>query len=84
MPLFVMTCQECGAVQRRLNITTEEADRGTECKKCGGITKRTPEVPSLHTKERLDFGHQVKAVERFTDSEKLYEERSALDPRKAD
>lgn len=84
MPLFVMTCTACGHVQKNLGLTTEVADAGVPCKKCGALARRTPEVPSLHTKERLDFGHQVKAVERFTDAEKLYKERSDLDPRKAD
>lgn len=83
MPLFVMTCEQCGSVQKNLGLTTEVADAGVPCKKrCGGTAHRTPEVPTLHTKEVLDFGHQVKAVERFVDSEKLYDERAHKDFRK--
>ena len=85
MALYVLTCDKCGTVTRRLIDKPEEAEKGKPCKQpgCAGTLRRTPDVPTLHTKEVLDFGHQVKAVERFTDAEQLYDERAHMDPRKA-
>jgi hypothetical protein len=84
--LYVLTCDKCGVVTRRLINTPEEANAGRPCKQreCTGTLRRTPTPPSLHTKEVFSFGHQVRDVERFTDAEKLYEERAHMDPRKPD
>jgi hypothetical protein len=84
MALYILTCHKCGTTTRRLLQTVEEADGGKPCKQpaCDGILRRNPEPPSLHTKEVLRFGHQVRDVERFTDAAKLYDERAHKDFRK--
>lgn len=83
MALFILTCDKCKAVRKRVTITTEEANAGIPCK-CGGTARRTPNTPSLHTKEVLRFSHQIKDVERFTDAEQLYYERAHKDYSKPD
>lgn len=84
MALYVMTCDKCGSSTKRLLDTSEEANAGKPCKQrgCIGTLRRTPTPPTLHTKEVLRFGHQVKDVERFTDAAKLYDERAHQDDRK--
>jgi hypothetical protein len=86
MALYVLTCDKCGTQTRRLINDPEEANRGMPCRipDCDGTLKRTPSTPSLHNKEVLRFGHQIKDVERFTDADKLYDERAHMDPRKVD
>lgn len=84
MALYVLTCDKCGVATRRLFQTSEEAESGKPCKQpgCGGTLRRTPEAPTLHNKEVLRFGHQVRDVERFTDAAALYDERAHKDFRK--
>lgn len=84
MALYVLTCEKCGITTKRLLDTSEEANAGKPCKQrdCGGTMRRNPTPPTLHTKEVLRFGHQVKDVERFTDATKLYDERAHQDDRK--
>jgi hypothetical protein len=88
MALYVLTCDKCGRSVKKLLPTAELANKGTKCLNkavpCDGTLRRTPTPPTVHNKEVLRFGHQVKDVERFSDAEQLYKERSDLDPRKVD
>lgn len=85
MALYVLTCDRCKVTTRRLLDNPEVANAGVPCRLggCGGTMKRTPTPPSLHNKEVLKFAHQ-RDVERFSDADKLYDERAHMDPRKAD
>lgn len=82
MPLYNLVCPKCGSTQRRI-LKPEEADV-VLCRApgCDSNMKRTPTPPTVHTKEVLRFGHQVRDVERFEDAEKLYDERAHQDDRK--
>jgi hypothetical protein len=84
MALYVMTCDKCGVSTKRLLDTSEEADAGKPCKQrgCDGTLRRTPTPPTLHVKEVLRHGHQIKDVERFQDAAQLYDERAHQDDRK--
>jgi hypothetical protein len=84
MALYVLTCEKCGNMAKRLLDTSEEANAGKPCKQrgCGGTMHRTPSAPSLHNKEVLKHGHQIKDVERFSDAAQLYDERAHQDDRK--
>lgn len=83
MPLYVMVCDKCGTVKRYLALALDVANSGVSCQ-CGGTRRRSPNAPTVYTKEVLRFGHQVKDIERYDDSEKLYDERAHMDPRKPD
>lgn len=86
MALYVLTCNACGVVTKRLLNSPEQANAGMPCRQpdCKGTMLRTTETPSLHNKEVLAMGHQIKDVERFSDAEKLYDDRAHIDPRKAE
>jgi hypothetical protein len=86
MALYLMTCDKCGVATSRLISQPEDANAGKPCKQpgCSGTLRRTPEAPSVHVKEVLRFSHQVKDVERYTDADKLYDERAHKDFRKPD
>ncbi len=86
MALYVLTCDVCGVTTKRLISRAEEANLGKPCHQpaCPGTLRRTPTAPTLHNKEVLRFGHQIKDVERFSDADKLYDERAHMDPRKPD
>jgi hypothetical protein len=43
--------------------------------KCGCLMKRDTRGPSTHVKERLDNGCMVKALERYADAERIFQER---------
>lgn len=83
MPLYLLTCPECGSTQRRILKCAADADI-VPCRtsNCQANMRRTPNPPSVHSKEVLCFGHQVRDVERFDDAEKLYDERAHQDDRK--
>jgi hypothetical protein len=83
MALYVLVCEKCGKTLKRLLSSPDEANAGMLCT-CGGTMRRLTSTPSLHNKEVLAMGHQIKDIERFSDAEKLYDERAHIDPRKAD
>ena len=83
MPLFMVRCQKCQRAGRRLLASVADLkDLPCRYEGCDGLVIREAVVPTLHNKEVIAQGHMLKPVERFTDAQKLYEERSKMDPRK--
>jgi putative FmdB family regulatory protein len=80
MPLYHFDCTGCEEATRRLLEPSEASNQ--ICKKCGAKLKRVPNPPSTHVIEILDNGCMAKKVERFSEAERLYKERSQNDPRR--
>lgn len=83
MPLFYFDCQSCqDNVQKAIAPTWEAGYSriGTVCGKCGGEMARAPRGPNTQVVERLDNGAMPRAVERLSDAERLFKERSRGKP----
>lgn len=78
MPLYYFECGSCRLQVKRL-LSPDEAE-SQKCK-CGSLLNRTPKGPSTSVKERLDNGLMPKAIERYSEAERLYAERAAADPK---
>jgi DNA-directed RNA polymerase subunit RPC12/RpoP len=74
MPLYHYICSKCFESDRRL-LSVEEGKKYQLCKRCSYQLIRVPQPPSTHVKEILDNGAMPKAVERFSEAERLNKER---------
>lgn len=81
MPLYHYTCPSCRAALRRI-LNREAAKRDQRCPTCSAVLVRAPSAPSTSVVERLDNGHMPRAVERPAEAERLFRERSKIDPSK--
>lgn len=74
MALFKLGCPECGADRKVLGSSFAELGDKKICA-CGATMKRTGVGPSTAVMERLDNGSMVKAVVRYSDAERIMQER---------
>jgi hypothetical protein len=86
MPLYEFFCLKCGRRSRRMMTVDAYKARDMKCRwhGCDGLTSREAVPPTTHNKEVIKQPHQPKDIERFTDVEKLMEERGEKDYRKPD
>jgi hypothetical protein len=86
MPLYELLCLKCGRRSRRVLSVKDFKARDNRCRwhGCDGLTSREVQPPTTHNKEVIKQSHQPKDIERFSDVEKLMEERSKKDYRKPD
>ena len=75
MAAFYFTCKVCQKPQRRI-VRAEEVPTLT-CE-CGGQLERTPSPPTTQVMETLDNGAMPRRVERLSEAERLFKERSKL------
>jgi hypothetical protein len=74
MAIFNLSC-ECGLWCKKFADTFDTLTEQQKTCKCGKIMKRNPNPPSTHVKERLDNGVMSRALERYSDAERLFQER---------
>ena len=86
MPLYEFVCEKCWRGFRKMMTVEEYKKFDVHCRwhGCDGRARRDAQPPTTHNKEVIKQSHQPKDIERFTDVEKLMEERSKKDYRKAD
>ena len=78
MPLFNMVCPN--GHEKKLLTSMPTLDKVPLAKKtcqCGELMTRKATGPTANVKEVLDSGLMVKKLERFADTERLYQERNA-------
>jgi hypothetical protein len=73
MALLNFRC-ECGETSRVFSNSCDPGFTTPVCK-CGSVMERDVKGPSTHVKERLDNGIMVKALERYSDAERIFKER---------
>lgn len=81
MPMFNYKCPKCGFLMHKL-MSIEDCPRkdGLHCPKDHTELVRDYSTgPSTQTKEILDNGLMPKAVERYTDAEKIYDDNSHME-----
>ena len=84
MPLYQFNCPKCKRPSKRILTVEEYEARGLKCRwhGCDGVLTRDAQPPTTHNKEVIHQPHQVKDIERFSDVEKLMQERDKKDYRK--
>lgn len=78
MPLFKLSCKN-GHKKELLTTTStldSVSDEKKKCGVCGETMVRSGIGPTANVKERLDSGVMVRAVERYSDTERLFKERN--------
>jgi len=75
MPLFVYWCNAC-AVEVRKICPPERANDEVKCRACGAAVSRQPQGASTTVYETLDNGLMPRRLERFSEAERLFKERS--------
>ena len=75
MALFNLLCTKCGNTKRVFGDTYETVDIRQKICKCNYQMNRLTTGPSTHLIERLDNGSMVKALERYSDAERVFNER---------
>ena len=75
MPLYNYVCASCGRRDRKV-CSPQEALAVPEC--CSAPMKRDPKGPSSRCVEVIDNGLMVKRVERLTEADRLFKERSKI------
>ena len=81
MALFNLLCTKCGSSKRVFGETFEELTIDQKVCKCGYCAVRLTKGPSTSIMERLDNGVMVKALERYADAERIFQERhDSADP----
>lgn len=74
MALFNLQC-ECGTSKRVFSDSFEIVNLQQKMCQCGKIMQRAVKGPSTQMIERLDNGSMVKALERYSDAERIFQER---------
>jgi hypothetical protein len=74
MALFNFFCSKCGEIARLFLDTCDNEFVAPVCK-CGYLMLRATKGPSTTQIERLDNGAMVTALERYTDAERIMQER---------
>lgn len=76
MALFKLRCQGCSKPKSVIadNFDSIPTER-FRCGKCGETMKRETLGPSTSILERLDNGSMVRALERYSDAEQIFQER---------
>lgn len=76
MPVFNYGCRACGATRR---VLAEVEPERLFCDVCDWEMERAHEPPTTVTKEVLDNGWMARRVERWSDAERIFKERSRQD-----
>jgi hypothetical protein len=81
MPLFNLRCPHCYLFKRVFSDNYDFLTLQQRTCKCGYLMRRVVAGPSTSIVERLDNGAMPKAVERYSDAERIFKERhEAADP----
>ena len=80
MPLFYFKCSECQK-PRTVICSVKKVDDKRTCDSCEGELVRTPVGPGTSCVETLDNGLMAKKIERLSNAEEIYRERSEKDSR---
>jgi hypothetical protein len=75
MALFNLLCTKCGNTKRVFGDTYESIDFRKKICKCNYGMVRLVKGPSTSIMEKLDNGVMVKALERYSDAERIFKER---------
>ena len=75
MALFNLLCTKCGNTKRVFGDTYETVDIKQKICKCNYQMLRMTAGPSTSIVEKLDNGSMVKALERYSDAERIFNER---------
>jgi hypothetical protein len=83
MPLFTLLCTKCGFTKKLLTtkkwgeVLTSNGQKDLLCPGCEKyLMTRCGKGPTTNTKEKLDNGAMVRAVERYSNAEELFKERN--------
>jgi hydrogenase maturation factor len=74
MPIFELGCPECQVSKKVLATSSAEIGDKKICT-CGATMRRIGTGPSTAVMERLDNGAMVKPVIRYSDAERVMQER---------
>lgn len=74
MALFYLTCR-CGKNKRVFSTVFDNIPVEKKTCECGEAMVRTPNGPSTHVMEKLDNGAMSRALERYSDAERIFAER---------
>lgn len=74
MPLYNFNCNLCGKNKQRI-CNAKESKEIISCD-CGGQFMRNPLPPTTRITETLDNGIMPRKVERLSEAERLFKERS--------
>ena len=81
MPLFNLRCPKCYLFKRVFSDNYDLLTLQQKTCKCGYVMRRIVAGPSTSIIEKLDSGVMLKAVERYSDAERIFKERhEAADP----
>ena len=75
MALFNLLCTKCGNTKRIFGDTYDAIDIKQKICKCHYQMIRVSNGPSTRILEKLDNGSMVKALERYADAERIFQER---------
>lgn len=76
MPLYYFKCSgPSHEFKVKRILTPEEADQPQKCV-CGALLQRDAQGPNTTVHEVLDNGLMPRSLERFSDAQRLYKERS--------
>lgn len=85
MPLYNFQCDACKRTVRRIfDVQDVDSFEGSICfdnGACQGKWRRVPTGPTSQVMEKLDNGISPRTVERWSDAERVWKERSDNDPR---
>jgi len=79
--LYHFRCTGCGDRSRRILKPSEAKGRTCESGSCGAPLEREPKPASHQVMERLDNGIMPRAVERYAEAHRLFDERADNGPK---